>query len=207
MELLSKSLLIQTGPVDHADWNYNPLLSAISRRRFALVLSLLRHVSARRILEIGFGSGVFMPELKNKCKELYGIDVHQNVADVQKCLSSVGVAASLSRQSAAKTNFEDGYFDVVVAVSSLEFIDRIDDAACEISRILASDGRLVTVMPANSRVLDFAVHALTGADPAQDYAGRRECVLPGLKKLFRVARTKRFPPVYTAYELRKLELC
>src|SRR5437899_1843622 len=42
MKLLSQELLIKTGPVDHADWNYRPLLGLISRTRFRLVRDMMR---------------------------------------------------------------------------------------------------------------------------------------------------------------------
>ena len=142
-----------------------------------------------------------MPELSKRTDELYGIDVHDSVANVEQELLEQGVRAQLSRQSATNTIFENGYFDVAVAVSSLEFIENFSNASREIARILSHDGRLIAVMPAKSALLDFALCKLTGQDAGRDYAGRRELVLPALQKDFRVHRIKRFFPVYTAYEL------
>lgn len=207
MELLSKERLICTGPVDHADWNYKPLLAYISRRRFALVEALLDGVHAQRMLEIGFGSGVFMPELSTRTDELYGIDVHDEVAKVERHLAEQGVQAQLSRQSATNMMFEDRYFDAAVAVSSLEFIENFENAAREIARILSDNGRLIAVMPAKSKLLDFTLRTVTGEDAERDYGGRRERVLPTLRRHFTVVRTKQFFPVYTAYELRPYRLC
>ena len=200
MDLLRKEELIRTGPVDHADWNYSPVLSFVSRRRFALVLSMLPSHRVGRMLEIGFGSGVFMPELRTKSEELYGIDVHDEVANVKANLSTRGTQAELSRQSAEQTNFPDRFFEVAVAVSSLEFIPNIGDAASEIWRILAPCARLIAVMPAKSRILDFALRMVTGEDAERDYEGRRERVLPAFQKYFTIAKARRFFPIYTAYE-------
>ena len=202
MELVPKDRLIQTGPFDHADWNYRPLLAFIARRRFALALSLLPPAPARRLLEVGFGSGVLMPELAKRCGELHGIDVHPSVDHVNACLAAQGVSAMLSRQDAAHTSFPDHFFDAIIAVSALEFIESIEDAASELSRILSREGRLITVMPRKSRLLDAALHLATGEDAERDYQGRREHVLPALLKHFRIARKKSFFPIYTAYELR-----
>lgn len=170
------------------------------RRRFALVLSLLPERS-HRLLEIGFGSGVFMPELRGRCDELYGIDVHSQVAQVQTQLEACGVEAVLSQQSATQMKFADGFFDGVVAISALEFIDNIEDAAAELARILAPGGRLVAVMPGKSPLLDFMLRIATGEDAKRDYGDRRERVIPELEKYFRVLHTKSFSPIYTAYEL------
>jgi hypothetical protein len=41
IRLLPHRSLLKTGPVDHADWNYRPLLGWIMGRRFALFRKLL----------------------------------------------------------------------------------------------------------------------------------------------------------------------
>jgi ubiquinone/menaquinone biosynthesis C-methylase UbiE len=153
---------------------------------------------------VGYGSGIFMPELAERCEELYGIDVHDRAADVQARLTQCGVHATLSRQDAASMNFSDAFFDTIVALSTLEFIERIDDAASELARVLTPGGRLVAVMPGRSILLDLALRATTGESAQRDYGNRRERVLPALLKHFRVLRKKRFVPVYTAYEFAPL---
>lgn len=203
VQLLPRERLIQTSAVDHADWNYDFLLAYIMRRRFALVRKLLPVGRLGRILEIGFGSGIFMPELASHCDELYGIDIHSHVADVQDRLSAEGVLVSLSRQDAAQMDFPDAFFDLIVCVSALEFIEDIDGAARETARVLKPSGRLVGVMPAKSPFLDLVLHTLTGADPQADYGDRRERVIPALQQRFSIACTARFAPIYTAYALER----
>ena len=61
LRLLPAKELITTGPVDHADWNYKPVLGWIERRRFKLALSMLPAPKSGRLLELGYGSGVFLP--------------------------------------------------------------------------------------------------------------------------------------------------
>lgn len=201
VQLLPRERLIRTSDVDHADWNYRFLLAYVMRRRFALIRRLLPKQRVARILEIGFGSGIFMPALVSRCDELYGIDVHSHVEDVRRRLSAEGVLASLSRQDAARMTFPDAFFDVVVCVSALEFIEDIDAAAHEIARVLKPGGRLVGVMPSKSPFLDFVLHALTGADPQADYGNRRERVVPALRRYFTIERSLRFAGIYTAYAL------
>ena len=99
MKLLPQKKLIRTGPVDHADWNYRPFLGQIQRLRFSLALSLLPDQSGR-LLEIGYGSGVLMPALKDRAAELYGIDVHSSFREVEANLASEGVSAHLSTAKA-----------------------------------------------------------------------------------------------------------
>jgi hypothetical protein len=61
MRLMRRNLLVKTGPVDFAEWNSRPLLGWISRQRFRLVVSLLPKAPIVRLLEIGYGSGIFLP--------------------------------------------------------------------------------------------------------------------------------------------------
>lgn len=203
IKLLPKNDLIRTSSVDHADWNYNPVLAVVMRQRFALIKSLLPATRVRRILEIGFGSGIFMPELAQWCDELYGIDVHPYVVQVRDTLQRQGVLANLTGQDAAQMKFADEFFNVMVCVSALEFIPNLDEAARRAARALAPSGILVAVMPAQSLFLDFMLLVLTGERAKADYGDRREQVLPTMLKHFEIAETAAFPPVYRAYAFKR----
>ncbi len=195
MKLLSRELLIRTGEIDHADWNYRPLLGWIQRLRFKLVQSLLNEVQYHRILEVGYGSGIFMPELIRNCEELYGIDIHDKAGEVQKALEQVGVKAKLFSASIEGTNFPANYFDCIVAVSALEFVQNIDAACQEIRRILVADGSLIVITPGYSKILDLGLKILTGESAKQDYEGRREVLLSTLLENFYVTQSLIVPPV------------
>ena len=193
LHLLPEEVLVKTGPVDHADWNFRPLLGAIQRARFRLLLGLFGGEHFDRMLEVGYGSGVFLPELARRCRDLHGIDIHEESERVGLSLAKLDVRASLSTASAEKMPFADGFFDAIVAVSSFEFIGDFDLACREIGRVLAPRGSFFVVTPGDSPILDAGLKVLTGADAKRDYAGRRKEVLPALARHFRMARTKSFP--------------
>lgn len=195
LKLLPADALISTGPVDHADWNYRPLLGAIQRLRFRLVVSLLPQKMIPRLLEIGYGSGVFMPELARHCDELHGIDIHDYAGPVQARLSEYGVNAHLRSASAESLPYDEGLFDCVVAVSSLEFVPNIQQATGELRRVLRPGGCLVLVTPGSSPLVDTGLKLLTGESAANDYANRRERLLPALAEGFTIDRRRAFPPL------------
>lgn len=199
MKLLPRTRLLQTSPIDHADWNYRPVLGYVSRQRFRLACDLLQRRRVHRLLEVGYGSGIFMPELRDHCDELYGIDVHGLNDRIQDILTQCGVTACLSSQNAAHTAFRDGFFDTIVAVSTLEHTRDIDAAAQEFERLLAFRGQLIVVMPRKSIVLDFLLHIATGENAKNDFGNRRERVVPALREHFEVTREIAFWPIYTAY--------
>lgn len=198
MNLLPSQHLLKTGPVDHADWNYRPLLGLIQRSRFRLALRLLRNRRFHRLLEIGYGSGVFLPELALHCDELYGVDIHPMSEPVAKVLAAANVSAELRTASATKLPLPDGFIDAAVAVSSLEFIDEIDQACSEIARVLSPDGCLIVITPGHSPMVDLGLRILTNEKASPCYGGRRERLVPALLRHFDAAEERRVPPVLSS---------
>jgi len=200
--------LVKTGPLDHADWNYHPLLKYISRRRFSLAASFLPEKPVRRLLEIGYGSGIFLPFLSKHAELLYGVDIHPYNTKIEEILRQRQTIAHLYADNAAKLPFDDHFFDIIVAISTIEFIVNRPAAVLELTRVLSPQGKLVCVMPASSPLLDLALRAMTGQSATKDFGDGREKVLPALLQCFSVASTHHFPcsafPIYSAYELTPL---
>lgn len=188
LRLLPLESLIRTGPVDHAAWNYRPILGRIQRWRFHMILRLLPGQPVERLLEVGYGSGIFLPELSRHCRRLYGLDIHDAAPIVEQCLARLGIDARLICGSAESIPYPDRFFDLVVAVSSLEFIEHPEQAAREIRRVLKPDGRLIAVTPAHSRVADLGLRLLTGKNARREYETRRERLLTAFAADFEVER-------------------
>jgi SAM-dependent methyltransferase len=214
LNLLPADLLVATSDVDHADWNFRPVLGWIERARYRLTLDLLGAGRFHRLLEIGYGSGIFFPELARHCDELYGIDTHKRAVDVARALRTVGVTAGLAEANATGLPFAAGALDCVVAVSVLEFVEGLDQAILEIRRILSPAGILVVVTPAHSRLADAGFKVLTGKRARDDFGERREATIPTIVRHFRVLEKKTFPPrwmqrvstcLYTGLKLQPLK--
>jgi len=209
LQILPLEDLVKTGPVDLAVWNYRPVLGWIQRLRFRLVLALLPSTKGRRLLEVGYGSGVFLRELARHTEEVFGIDIHERVPEVTAVLARHGVLASLVSGSVESLPFPDAHFDRIVAVSSLEFVDDLDAACRELHRVLSADGSFVVVTPGQSPLIDAGLRFLTGRSAEGDFAGRRERILPTLARHFTVDAERHFPPLvpgvrlYTALRLRR----
>jgi SAM-dependent methyltransferase len=206
LRLLPRGALVHTGPLDAAEWNYRPILGYISRERYRLALALLP-ARVDSILEIGYGSGVFFPELAARCDRLFGVDIHDRNEAVTAALRHHGIEAELAVGRAEQLPYPDAAFDRVVAVSTLEFVDDIDATYAEIARVLRRDGRLILVTPNQSRLVDAGFKVLTGRTPENDFHGGRERVRTGLGRRFKILRTLNIPAVapatlrfYTAFE-------
>lgn len=212
LRLLPPEALVKTGDVDHADWNYRPLLGAISRRRFRLILSLMEGQKFERLLEAGYGSGIFMPELAARCDELYGIDIHTQQDAVNERLASFGISARLFSGSITAMPFDNNFFDCVVGVSTFEFVEDLEAACVEVKRVLKSDGFLLVVTPGHSPVADLGLKILTGKNAREDFNDRREKIVATLRKHFVVQKQLAAPSLgnsivrlYTALKLRAPE--
>jgi ubiquinone/menaquinone biosynthesis C-methylase UbiE len=206
MKLLAREALVKTGDVDHAAWNYDGLLGFVARRRFHMALALMPPEPVETLLEIGYGSGVFMPELAAHTHRLVGADVHRHAGDVESALCAAGVSANLVTAPAELLPFPNESFDVVVVISAFEFVSDPVLAADEISRVLRPRGRAIVVTPGATPVLDLALRVLSGADPRKDFGRRREAVIPALCSRLRLERIIAFPPLVWPKMYRALQL-
>ena len=186
MDLLAQHQLLPTGPVDHANWNYLPVIGVIQRLRFRLIARLMEGRRFESLLEIGYGSGIFMPELARHAQRLAGVDIHARHVEVAEVLATNGLAADLRSASMTGTPFADSTFDCAVAISTMEFVDDIDRACAEIRRVLKPGGQFFVVTPSTSPLLDFGLWVLTRQSAKNDFAGRRERVIPALEKHFAI---------------------
>jgi ubiquinone/menaquinone biosynthesis C-methylase UbiE len=162
-----------------------------------------------RVLEIGYGSGVFMPELSRRCGALYGIDIHGEGERVRAALAKLEVDASLSSASAERMPFPDSFFDCVVAVSSFEFIADFERAGGEVSRVLKPGGTFFVVTLGHSLLIDLGRKVLAGTE-AMARGDRYKQVLPMLRRFFTVEKETTLPKfgvsfltVYVGLKLRK----
>jgi SAM-dependent methyltransferase len=102
-------------------------------------------------------------------------------------------AADLASAPVEALPYDDASFDAVVSVSTLEFIDDLDQVCRELVRVLRPGGVGVFITPGFSPVLDLGLRALTGERAEDTFRGRRQWVLPALDRHFHLVRTVRFP--------------
>jgi ubiquinone/menaquinone biosynthesis C-methylase UbiE len=194
LDLLPPELLVRTSEIDRADWNYRLGLGAIQRARFRLARSLLGEERHGSLLEVGFGSGVFLPTLAQHCDELFAVDTHPHRAEVAERLAAYGVRASLHTASATALPFSAESFDVIVGVSCFEFIEGVDIACKEFKRVLRPGGYLVVVTPGHSPLLDWGLEMLTDASASEDFGDRRKPLATKLLDHFELAEHRSFLP-------------
>ena len=101
----------------------------------------LREVGARRVLEIGSGTGTFASRIQTSLPcNVIAIDSSAVMVEMTK---SRGVEALIA--DARALPFEDDTFDAVVAAWMLYHVDPLDQALGEITRVLRPGGRFVAI--------------------------------------------------------------
>jgi ubiquinone/menaquinone biosynthesis C-methylase UbiE len=209
--LPEESLLNRTNDVDYYYWNYKFPIKYIQRYRFRTITKLLGDKIYSRLLEVGTGSGIFLPELSHHCEKLYALDIHPYFDNIDHLLKHYNFNNyELKLQSIQHTDHPDNYFDAIVAVSVLEFVDDIEAALTEIKRILKKDGVFITICPMNSKFLDSILSLYSNKKPKEEFGDSRIYVGKALEKKFKVIKKgymlpiigKLFP-VYTHYVLKK----
>jgi ubiquinone/menaquinone biosynthesis C-methylase UbiE len=116
----------------------------------------------------------------------------------------------LKSQSIENTDYPDNYFDAIIAVSVLEFVDNLELALTEIKRILKKDGVFITICPMHSKILDLIISLYADKSAKEEFGESRMYVGKALEKNFTVIKKgymlpiigKLFP-IYTHYKLMK----
>lgn len=196
LHLLPRDALVKTNDLDQADWNFRPVLGWVQRLRMRCVAAVLADAPrAARLLEVGYGSGVFLPELARNADLAFGADVHEAGAAVSEVLAAHGSPARLLRASAGALPYRDGSFDAVVTVSTLEFVPDVAAAVAELARVTRPGGRLVIVNPGQSPLLDLGLRLLTGERAEDTFEGRRGFVVPAVEQTARIVEIRTLPPL------------
>jgi len=175
----------------------------VLRERLRRVEAALPRTPVDTILEIGYGSGVFLYTLARHARLLFGIDIHAHGGAVRDRLNANDIDLSAARGSGMELPFRDASFDAVVIVSALEFMD--DPGAClgESLRVTRAGGRVVCVTPRVLSWADAVYRVFTGIDPESDFRGGRQRVQRALAWLDadRRPRPFPFPRLLAPYEL------
>ena len=166
LQLPPRGALAPNSDVDPLKYYYVPLLGRVFRARLDVGLGLLRPPHGgrfRRLLEVGYGSGLLLPTLRAVAERLDGIDLESRPDVVRAALARLGVTVDDLRQAdVCSLPFENGRFDAVVAFSILEHLRAapLRTALGEMARVLSPGGQLLVGCPAVHRGMSLAFAAI-----------------------------------------------
>jgi ubiquinone/menaquinone biosynthesis C-methylase UbiE len=150
---------------------YNELFKALFKNK------------AGKILDVGCGTGLYWPVLKNYGNEIIGIDSSEAMIKEARHLIKrkklSGVNARV--QNCEDIDMADESFDSVLCVDVLHHIPNLKSALKEFHRILKPGGRLIAIEPNMFNPILFLAHLL----PPEERFGIIRNYSPILKKLLR----------------------
>lgn len=111
---------------------HNPLMEAEQ----AIVERIVAHVRARRALDVGTGSGRYLPILGASAATVVGVDLSMPML-------RQGGARNRLCADAYRLPFRRAAFDLVNASLMVGDISRLADWTCEMARVLSHGGHLV----------------------------------------------------------------
>jgi SAM-dependent methyltransferase len=175
-----------------------PMIKHFFLRRLTMVLDFLNGRHFDSILEIGFGSGVLLPELSKRSTHLFGIDLHDHINEVKEMLIKEDTCTILTRGDILHLPYKDESFDCVMSIATLEHIRELTTAIFEIKRVLKKDGFAILGFPVAHKVSDLLL-VLTGSRCVYQkrlrdiHPSDHEGILSEVKRQFGNIEVKKFP--------------
>jgi len=182
---------------DPLDFYYFPLTGWVYRRRLAMGLALLGEGPFEQLLEIGYGSGILLPELARRAREVHGVDIHERGEPVERMLRAHGIAAILRRGDIYALPYADGSFGGVICLSVLEHLTELDRACAEVRRVLAPGGVAVCGFPVRNAITTAFFRA-AGYDEKEIHPSTHRDILAAARRAFAVERVLRLPAILPA---------
>ncbi len=166
LTLPPRALVTKPDADDPIDYYYRFFTAPLYRARLRDALIALGQGPFESLLDVGYGSGVFLPELALRTNRLVGVDVHAGLDGVARMAANLGLDVELLDASLYELPFEDGTFDALVCLSVLEHLRELDSALEELRRVVRPGGRLVFGTPVRNAATN-SFFRLVGYDPAE----------------------------------------
>jgi ubiquinone/menaquinone biosynthesis C-methylase UbiE len=193
--LPNRKNIVETTPADPLKFYYLPVARSFYTARFADAMRLLGE-DVRSILEVGCGSGIFLPELARHCDNLVGCDFHLRLDQTEGMLRSESVQASLARADARSLPFANESFDAIICMSVLEHLHDVDSPADEFYRVLRPNGIAIIGVPV-SNALTEAILRLSylslEAHLDDEHVSTHRDVIRAFRRKFKTEQVLRIP--------------
>jgi SAM-dependent methyltransferase len=131
-------------PEDYARWRATRLGGLTEGIERDLVLDLAGPLTGLRVLDVGCGDGTFAVAAAIRGASVTAVDRSEPMLGAaRRRAADAGVEVCFKQADVRRLPFDDGAFDVVLAVAVLCFVEDAAGAVAEMGRVLAPGGRLV----------------------------------------------------------------
>jgi ubiquinone/menaquinone biosynthesis C-methylase UbiE len=189
---------------DPLNYYYWPIVGHMYRRRVELCLAECK--GGKRVLEVGFGTGLSFLNLHEMYDEIFGLDLTVNIDDVSGVFNKLGIRTDLQNGNVIQMPYEANTFDTVLLISILEHLQPAEQDAAfqEIRRVLKPNGQAVYGVPVE-RPFMVSVFHLLGYDIRKEHFSTEKQVAAAAEKYLskeRIVEMQSFPPLFgKVYEI------
>lgn len=196
LSLPPREALPKPDPDDPLDYYYRPLTAWLYRARLRLALRLLGEGPYESLLEVGYGSGILLPELSRRAGRVAAIDIHPGRRTVETAMDRLGVNVELTEGSLLAIPFRENEFDALVCLSVLEHTTELGAAFAEFARVLRPGGVAVIGFPVRNPVTD-ALFRMLGFDPREIHPSSHTDIIRAAQRstALRAERFAQLPPL------------
>ncbi len=195
-----KEMLVKTNIEDVLEFYFKPIFNYVYRKRLKMCTKLLDGHKFNKILDAGYGTGIFFFTLNQISKGLYGIDEHEKHEEVMKKYRKYGLNLKLvSGDVSSKLPYKNNAFDCVVTISTLEHIKDLDKVMNEFYRVLEKGGCLVAGFPVKNKITAAFLKMITPfwkekVDIVNNFhVSSHKDIILAVKKRFKIVKVLRFP--------------
>ena len=188
----------------------NPIVRYLNWIKLERLFRWGRHEGAQVALDLGCGTGIFLPTLSSEFRRVVAVDLDVSVAMKVQAYFLLN-NLNLIRAHASFAPFRAGVFDIVFAASVLEHFRDLAEILGEIQRILRPGGTLLMVSPSENLFYRIGRAFFGYQKPFDHYHSAGE-IIREMRRFFVLEKVKDFPvpffsslAVYTFARARKAE--
>ena len=189
----------RTDAADPFHWYYTPGTRAFFWHRLKMAVDMFNPSGYDKMLDIGVGCGIFLPELTRHCHELHGLDIHSNLHLVDDMLHKENLRATLTRGSLTHLPYPDKHFDAIVCMSVLEHLHELDAAISEILRVAKDDASIFLGFPVENPIsrtmLQISYIWLPDAKLDDEHVSTHTDILSTIPKYLDIVQCRHFPAI------------
>lgn len=172
---------------------YSKVWKSIFLKRFKIAFGLLPKNRFENLLDIGFGSGIFLPVLAKKTKNLYGIDICAPLLAVKIMANKNGAFPKLIKGDILNMPFPDKKFDGIFCLSTLEFLENTEKAMGEIFRISKPGAKIIIGAPTQNKITDLCYNLIGKKEQNKKHKSSHNKIIASAKKYFRIKKIAKIP--------------
>lgn len=163
-------------PIDRRTTPYfMPGASSIFWRRLDTALELANFKGNETVLDVGSGSGIFLPSLAIRSGKVVACDPDINPLRVGRMLEKYAAFRNVSIKKCTASQIK-GKFDRVFCMDVLEHIRDLGPMSLTLKKLLNPDGRLVVSLPTENKWYVLARKFSTGSKPEDHFWGASQVV-------------------------------